>query len=111
MNEDEAWALFTGKIMDEDKVSPEKRSGKDAGISMTDERAIGKLCRRIGEARQKHPQFARDQYEAYSVIYLETCELRDAVGNREPRERQIDEALDVAATCMRFVMGEYEHAR
>ena len=108
MTEDEAWDLFTGKILDEEKVSPGKRMGKKGGgMSMTDERAIGRLCRRIGEARLKHPEFAKGSHAAFAVIEDEFRELRHAVGH-ESLERQVDEALDVAATCMRFVMGEHE---
>ncbi len=76
---------------------------------MTEAQAFSKLMIRLGEARQKHPDFARGAYEAYAVIADEVLELRHAVGH-ETRERQIDEALDVACTAMRFVMGEHlEH--
>ena len=75
-------------------------------MSMTEEQAFSALSKRLGEARQKHPDFARGKYDAYCVIADEVLELRHAVGH-ESRQRQIDEALDVAATAMRFVMGEH----
>ena len=106
MTEDDAWGLFTGRVMDEDKVSPRLRAGIQGGPSLADERAIGKLCRRIAEARRKHPQFARGAVAGYCVISDELQELLHAVGAETP-ERQADEALDVAATAMRFVMGEH----
>ena len=107
MDEDEEWRLFTGKCLDEDKVSPAMRSGSPAPVDpMTWERAQSMLSARLGHARQKHPDYARGSYAAYQVIVDEVLELRHAVGH-ESRERQVDEALDVAATAMRFVMGEH----
>ena len=73
---------------------------------MTEEQAISALSVRLGEARQKHPDYARDQYEACDVIEDELQELKKAV-LCESRQRQIDEALDVMATCMRFILGEH----
>jgi hypothetical protein len=77
---------------------------------MTEEHAFSALSKRLGEARLKHPDYARDQYEACDVIEDELQELKKAV-LCESRQRQIDEALDVATTAMRFVVGEYQHAR
>ena len=77
---------------------------------LTAEQALSMLNVRIGEAIAKHPEFARNQYEAGEVILDEVRELKQAIGC-ESRQRQIDEALDVAATCMRFVMGEHLNAR
>lgn len=77
---------------------------------MTEEQAFSAVNLRLGEARQKHPEFARDAYEAYEVIADEVLELRHAIGC-ESRKRQIDEALDVIATCLRFILGEHIHAR
>ena len=73
---------------------------------MTEEHALSALSLRLGEARQKHPVFARNVYEAGEVINDEMRELLHAIGC-ESRQRQIDEALDVACTAMRFVMGEH----
>ena len=107
MTEDEAWDIFAMTKYDEEKVSPAKRSGRQESMSLTDERAIGRLCRRIGEARIKHPKFACDKDGAFGVIASEFFELKHAI-DHESRERQVDEALDVAATCMRFIMGEHD---
>lgn len=106
MTEDEAWEVF-GAMHDEEKVTPAMRSGMaEPAQRMTEEQAFSKLMLRLGHARAKHPTFARDQYEAGEVIDDEMRELLRAIGC-ESRQRQIDEALDVAATAMRFVMGEH----
>lgn len=74
---------------------------------MTIEQAFFKLAMRLGEARSKHPNWVgQDKDWAMSVIKAEFDELHYAVGY-ESRERQVDEALDVAATCMRFVLGDH----
>lgn len=106
MTEDEALEVFA-VMHDEEKVTPAMRSGYAVPERITEEQAFSKLMQRLGHARAKHPQFARNQYEACAVIDAEMQELRQAVGC-ESRQRQIDEALDVAATAMRFVMGEHE---
>jgi len=77
-------------------------------MPMTEEQAFSALSRRLGEARMKHPEFARNQWDAYVVIADEVLELRHAIGG-ESRARQRDEALDVAVTALRYVMGEHEH--
>lgn len=106
MTEDEAWDIFAAGAMDEEKVTPDMRRAPAPVDPMTWERAQSMLSARLGHARQKHPDFARGAFEAYQVIVDEVLELRHAVGH-ESRERQVDEALDVAATAMRFVMGEH----
>ena len=68
------------------------------------------LARRLEEARQKHPHFAGDRFEAVRVISCEFHELCFAVAHESP-DRQLDEALDVATTAMRFVNGEYKGRR
>lgn len=73
---------------------------------MTEEQAFSALMIRLGHARTKHPQYASDKDGAFGVIAEEFFELKHAIDN-ESRDRQIDEALDVAATCMRFVIGEH----
>jgi len=109
MTEDEAWDLFPGKL-DEEKVPPQLRSAGcvlPAPETMTWDQAISLVSKRYGEAKKKHPDYAHGAYNAYQVIVDEVLELRHAVGH-EPRERQIDEALDVIVTCLRFVMGEHD---
>ena len=67
--------------------------------------AIIALEERLHHARKKHPVFAESEDEAIVVIRDELNELIDAVAF-EGRERVISEALDVAATAMRLVMGD-----
>ena len=106
MTEDEAWEVF-GIMHDEEKVTPAMRSGMaEPAQRITEEQAFSKLMLRLGHARAKHPTFARNVYEAGEVIDAEMQELKRAIGC-ESRQRQIDDALDVAATAMRFVMGEH----
>lgn len=66
------------------------------------------LAKRLEQARNKHPVFARDAEEAVHVIGEEWAELAAAVAH-ESHDRQLDEALDVATTAMRFAAGEYRH--
>lgn len=73
---------------------------------MTDGEVLDRLYERVREARKKHPFFARDEIHALDVIGDEFNELLHAIAS-EPRERQIDEALDVIATCFRFIAGEH----
>ena len=65
------------------------------------------ICVRIEHARKKHPVFAEGAYHALGVIEAEFHELEYAV-EHESEERQKDEALDVIATCVRFLCGEHK---
>lgn len=64
------------------------------------------LARRLEEARHKHPKWGEGPVAAHEVIGEEYNELGRAVAYETP-ERQLDEALDVAATAMRFVNKEH----
>lgn len=75
---------------------------------MTDSELFQKIEERLAHARKKHPVFAEGKYHALSVIGDEFRELEHAVLH-ESAERQMDEALDVAITALRFVQREYEH--
>jgi 23S rRNA G2069 N7-methylase RlmK/C1962 C5-methylase RlmI len=77
-------------------------------MKLTQEQAFAMLAERLEHARKEHQVFARDEHDATSVIYGEWDELAQAVGDGEGPVRVIDEALDVAATAMRLVMGEVE---
>lgn len=77
-----------------------------SGISQQD--AFDMLARRLEHARREHPVFANSEEEAVDVIWREWTELRDAEYYDEGPARILDEALDVAATAMRLVMGEVE---
>lgn len=72
---------------------------------MIQQLAFKMLEERLHHARKKHPVFAESEDEAIVVIRDELNELIDAVAF-EGRERVISEALDVAATAMRLVMGD-----
>lgn len=65
------------------------------------------LARRLEEARGKHPVFAESAEEAADVIESEFWELQYA-WEQESQDRQSDEALDVAATTIRFAIGEHK---
>ena len=75
---------------------------------LTDEQAFSLLNVWLGRARALHPEYARNCYEAGEVIHDEMEELMQAIGC-ESRKRQQEEALDVAVTALRFVIGEHEH--
>jgi hypothetical protein len=77
-----------------------------SGISQAD--AFDMLARRLEHAREKHPVFARSLADAYWVIVEEGQELDRAIFQNEGPARILDEALDVAATAMRLVMGEVQ---
>ena len=79
-----------------------------SGISQQD--AFDMLARRLEHARREHPKFASGQWNAYFVIREELEELALAMANEGPA-RILDEALDVAATAMRLVMGEVVERR
>ena len=74
---------------------------------ITQEQAFGMLAARLEHARREHPVFAEHVNDAVEVIRDEIDELRVAIANECPA-RVLDEALDVAATAMRLVMGEVQ---
>lgn len=74
---------------------------------MIQQLAFKMLEERLHHARKKHPIFATHNREAAHVIDCELNELLHAIHNEGPA-RIIDEALDVAATAMRLVMGEVQ---
>jgi hypothetical protein len=74
---------------------------------ITQDMAFGMLAARLEHARKEHPVFATSKDAALDVILDEAEELSNAI-HREGQARVIDEALDVAATAMRLVMGEVQ---
>ena len=74
---------------------------------MTQKEAFELLAARLEHARREHPVFAMHNREAAHVIDCELNELLYAIQHEGPA-RVIDEALDVAATAMRLVMGEVQ---
>jgi hypothetical protein len=77
-------------------------------MKFTQERAFALLAARLDHARKEHPVFAYFESDAVDVIRDEWRELHNAVHMGEGPARIRDEALDVAATAMRLVMGEVE---
>ena len=71
---------------------------------------FGTIAGRVEEARLKHPVFAEGAYHALGVIESEFHELEYAV-EHESEERQKDEALDVIATCIRFLCDEHKQEK
>lgn len=65
-----------------------------------------KITNRLKEARKKHPIFAPSEMDAWLVIEAELEELKNAILH-ESEVRQMDEALDVATTVIRFLNREY----
>lgn len=65
------------------------------------------IALRLEEAREKHPVYAEGPYHALGVMHAEFKELEHAV-EHETESRQMDEALDVIATSVRFLGEEYK---
>lgn len=65
------------------------------------------IALRLEQARDKHPLYAEGPYHALGVIGSEFHELEKAV-EHETESRQMDEALDVIATTVRFLGEEYK---
>ena len=68
---------------------------------------LDRVCERVRWARTKHERYANGKYEALGVVASEFLEFEHAVLS-ESVDRQEDEALDVIATCIRFLAREYE---
>ncbi|HPB98056.1 MAG TPA: hypothetical protein PKW66_19220 [Polyangiaceae bacterium] len=77
-------------------------------MKLTQEQAFGLLAARLEYARREHPMFAEYTHDAVDVIRDEWRELHNAVHMGEGPARVLDEALDVAATAMRLVIGEVQ---
>ena len=74
-----------------------------------DEVAIDKaILDRLEHARKEHPEFAQNKYHALGVVIGEMEEFIHAV-DYESDIRAQNEALDVIATAIRFILREYEH--
>lgn len=65
------------------------------------------LAYRLAVARQKHPDYADGATAAWGVIREELFELLTAI-DHESESRQIDEAIDVAVTAIRFILREHK---
>ena len=84
-----------------------EKAGMNLTGKISQDQAIGMLVARLAHAREKHPVFAENIGFAFKAIDDEMDELFNAMV-REGPARVIDEALDVAATAMRLVMGEVQ---
>ena len=69
---------------------------------------IMSIAERLFEAREKHPVHAVSKEDSLAVIGAEFGELVNAVTCGEGRGRELDESLDVIATAVRFINGEWE---
>lgn len=65
------------------------------------------ITMRLIHARSRHPVFTQDRTEALEVIKSEFDKLVYAVENEE-KCRQLDEALDVLVTALRFYGKEWK---
>lgn len=81
--------------------------GFGAGDPFQGYQVAAAIVRRLNEARQKHPLFAEGSANALGVIGAEYDGLVHAV-EHETAERQLDEALDLACTAIRFINGEHK---
>lgn len=90
------------------KVEPVKaQAAPEDAQHECDDAILAAIVQRVAEAREKHPVFAEGAYNALGVIEGEFNEFQTAVFH-ESEERQQDEALDVMATCYRFLKGEHK---
>lgn len=77
------------------------------GSAENGKNVILKIAQRLKEAREKHPVWEKSDTYAMSVIEREFEELLEAY-IYESEARQMDEALDVIATTIRFINQEHK---
>lgn len=68
---------------------------------------VASLAARVLHARTRHPVYAASSMQAERVIRDELDELQEAIAE-EPWDRQLDELMDVMATCVRFYNEEWK---
>ena len=78
------------------------------GDPLKGELLLRSISQRVHHARRKHPMFAVGRYQALGVIEDEFKEFSHAIFH-ESEDRRRDEALDVIATCIRFLCGEHKN--
>lgn len=59
----------------------------------------------VRHAEQKHPVFATNKFQAVSIIGEEFGELAQAVNDNDFEKAEV-EALDLIATCIRFLKNK-----
>lgn len=69
-----------------------------------------KIEKAVKKAETKHPLFAESAYQAISIIGEEFGELAQAVNDKD-FERAEAEALDLIATCIRFLKEKGKFGR
>lgn len=79
----------------------------DAYRSLVESGVIARLASALARAREKHPVYADGNIDAWDVIEGELIELWNAI-DHESEERQKEEAIDVAVTALRFILGEHK---
>lgn len=70
---------------------------------MKQEEVFDLLAEAVSYAKKKHPEFPGQPEAGFGIICEEMLELIRAINDREPEERQIEEALHVGATVVRFL--------
>lgn len=59
----------------------------------------------VRHAEKKHPEFAENRFQAVSIIGEEFGELAQAVNDNDFEQAEA-EALDLIATCIRFLKNK-----
>lgn len=62
---------------------------------------------RLDASRETRPHFAGNTLEAWREIIAKVRELRATLNTTSDVPTQREKALDVAAECLRFAMGEH----
>ena len=62
---------------------------------------------RLDASRDTRPHFADGTWEAWREIIAKVRELRATLNTTNDVPTQREKALDVAAECLRFAMGEH----
>jgi NTP pyrophosphatase (non-canonical NTP hydrolase) len=65
---------------------------------------IGELIHdELDHAYRKHGRLSWGRHEFYGILKEEIDELWEAIKNDDPLDNVIEEAIDVAATCFRYL--------
>ena len=69
-----------------------------------------KIEKAVKKAELKHPVFAESGYQVVSILAEETGEFAQAVNDKDFNKAE-SEALDIIATCIRFLKEKGKFAR
>lgn len=61
------------------------------------------ISEELDKAYRKHGAEQWGRHEFYAILKEEVDELWDAIKGDEPQERVLEEAIDVAAMCFRYM--------